>query len=164
MDLRSQRITRLLTPRAEWQVFRSSRRYACPCRTPRKTTGQPAWARANARMNSIKPRNSVRAAIALAGLLCAGCNSRPAAPTSKQPVTNEYHGVQVVDDYQWLETSSNPAVRQWGAAQNERSRAVLDKLPVRPLVEDRLTRLLQEAGTNYASLTWRRGEWFLLKF
>ncbi|HEY2953007.1 MAG TPA: S9 family peptidase, partial [Verrucomicrobiae bacterium] len=84
-------------------------------------------------------------------------------PTSKHPATNEYHGVQVVDDYQWLENSSSPVVRQWSAAQNERSRAVLDKLPVRPLVEDRLTQLLTDTAANYFSLDWRRGEWFFLK-
>src|SRR5262249_17271156 len=87
-----------------------------------------------------------------------------APPTSKKPATNEYHGVTVVDDYQWLENGSSPEVRLWSVAQNERARAVLDKLPVRPWVEDRLAHLLSDNSTNYSALTWRRGEWFLLKF
>src|ERR1051326_6377469 len=104
--------------------------------------------------------HSINRLFLIAALLCAGCNSRTAAPTSKQPATNEYHGVTVVDDYQWLEQGSRPEVRRWSAAQNERARAVLDKLPVRPWVEDRLARLLSDNSTNYSALTWRRGEWF----
>ena len=40
----------------------------------------------------------------------------------------------------------------------------LDKLPTRPLIEDRLTRLLTETSPSYFSLNWRRGTLFLLKF
>jgi prolyl oligopeptidase len=87
-----------------------------------------------------------------------------AVKTARQPVVNEYHGVKVVDDYQWLENSADPAVRRWSDAQNKQARAVLDKLPTRPWVEDRLQRLLNAPSTNYFSLTWRRGRWFLLKF
>ena len=111
-----------------------------------------------------RSRGLVGAAVVLAGLLSAGCNPRAAAPTPKQPATNAYHGVAVVDDYQWLENGSSPEVRQWSAAQNERARAVLDKLPVRPWVEDRLARLMSDTSATYVSLTWRQEQWFLLKF
>src|SRR5437016_881669 len=68
-------------------------------------------------------------------LALAGCHSRTEVRTPKRSTSNIYHGVQVVDDYQWLENSAAPAVRRWSAAQNERARAALDKLPTRPLVE-----------------------------
>jgi len=34
----------------------------------------------------------------------------PAVPTAREPVTNVYHGVVVVDDYQWLENRSEELV------------------------------------------------------
>src|ERR1044072_7850472 len=34
-------------------------------------------------------------------------------PSQKIPVTNEYHGIKVVDNYRWLENANAPAVKQW---------------------------------------------------
>ena len=103
-------------------------------------------------------------AIALAAVLLAGCNSRAEVKSPKKPVTNEYHGVKVKDDYQWLENASDPAVKKWSAAQNQQARAVLDKLPTRAFVEDRLQRLFAETSPDYFSLVARRSRIFLLKF
>jgi WD40 repeat protein len=115
-------------------------------------------------MKSVRLFNSIQATLIVACLAVIGCNSRSEVKPTKRPVTNQYHGVKVVDQYQWLENASDPAVRRWSAAQNERARAVLDRLPTRPLVEDRLTRLLTDTSANYFSLSWRRGLLFLLKF
>src|SRR6266851_3114781 len=93
-----------------------------------------------------------RTALVVAGLVVAGCNSQTQIRTPKRPKTHEYHGIKVADDYQWLENGSDRAVRQWSAAQNDRSRAVLDKLPARPWVEDRLRRLLSNTSADYSSL------------
>ncbi len=54
----------------------------------------------------------------------------PDAP--KHLVTDEYQGVKVTDDYRWLENWDDPAVKQWSAAQNARTREYLDHLPARP--------------------------------
>src|SRR5437868_7603419 len=98
-------------------------------------------------------------------LLLAGCSAAPAqVRTPKKPVTTEYHGVKVQDDYQWLENASDPAVKKWSAAQNQQARAVLDKLPTRAFVEDRLQRLFAETSPNYFGLIARRSKLFLLKF
>jgi protease II len=53
---------------------------------------------------------------------------KPQLPPARQPVANEYHGVKVIDDYQWLENANDPAVRAWSDQQNQRTRAYLDKL------------------------------------
>lgn len=53
----------------------------------------------------------------------------PVAP--KKPVTDVYHGVQVTDDYRWLENYSDPAVRAWSDAENKYARKNLDSLPMR---------------------------------
>lgn len=56
-------------------------------------------------------------------ILCLICMSAPslAAPpdTPKRPVTDKYHGVEVVDPYRWLENAKDPEVRKWSDAQCE---------------------------------------------
>jgi protease II len=56
-------------------------------------------------------------------------SSEPVNQTPKKPVTDEYQGVKVQDDYQWLEKDDDPAVKAWSDAQNQRTRKYLDKLP-----------------------------------
>ena len=101
--------------------------------------------------------------LALVPLLC-GQVAHAAVKTARKPVVNEYHGVKVTDDYQWLENAADPEVRRWSEAQNKQARAFLDKLPTRPWVEYRLGQLLNAPSTNYYSITIRRGRLFLLKF
>src|SRR4030095_8351625 len=58
-------------------------------------------------------------------------STEPVNQTPKKPVTDEYQGVKVQDDYQWLEKDDDPAVKAWSDAQNQRTRKYLDKLPDR---------------------------------
>jgi prolyl oligopeptidase len=48
-----------------------------------------------------------------------------------------YHGVEVPDPYRWLEDGDAPETRDWVAAQNSRTRAVLDARPDRPALVER---------------------------
>ena len=59
----------------------------------------------------------------------ASVSAPPATP--KRPVTDEYQGVKVVDDYRWLENWDDAEVKQWNAAENARTREYLDHLPAR---------------------------------
>ena len=49
--------------------------------------------------------------------------------TAKQPVTNDYFGHKVVDNYQWLEDATSPATGQWVAQQLAYTRGILDSCP-----------------------------------
>jgi protease II len=49
----------------------------------------------------------------------------PQITTPREPVTNTYHDVTVVDDYQWLEDAAAPAAREWTRAENERTPRLL---------------------------------------
>ncbi|HTI99971.1 MAG TPA: prolyl oligopeptidase family serine peptidase [Dongiaceae bacterium] len=81
----------------------------------------------------------------------------PAVPTPREPVTNVYHGVTVVDDYQWLEAATNPAVGAWTRAQNERTRAYFDGLNFHDGVAEELEQLLADESASYA-VAFRRGD------
>jgi len=90
--------------------------------------------------------------------------------TRVEPVTDRLHGVEVVDNYRWLEgDNSNPAepgmvtpeVAAWTDAQNAYTRQVLDRLPGRQVLEDRL-RPLMEIGSVTAPAA-RSGRHFFAK-
>ena len=67
--------------------------------------------------------------LATAILGVAADNLPPVPQTPKKPVTDDYQGVQVVDDYRWLEPPADADVRKWSDQQNARTRAYLDRLP-----------------------------------
>jgi prolyl oligopeptidase len=75
--------------------------------------------------------------------------------TPRRPVTNEYQGVKVTDDYRWLENWDDPEVKQWSAAENTRTREYLDHLPARPAIKERLTQLITSASASYYDLQFR---------
>jgi prolyl oligopeptidase len=79
-------------------------------------------------------------------------------PTRSQPLTEKLHGVEVADPYRWLEDADNPEVEQWVEKQNDFTRSVLDKLPGRETIHERLSRLLDIAvlGTPVP----RKGHYF----
>jgi prolyl oligopeptidase len=88
----------------------------------------------------------------------------PSIPsTPKKPVTDDYQGVHVVDDYRWLEPPSDPDVRQWSDQQNTRTRAYLDRMASRSAIAASLTQLYSGASGRFSSLTVRAGALFALK-
>jgi prolyl oligopeptidase len=90
--------------------------------------------------------------------------TEPNAQTPKKPVTDEYQGVKVQDDYQWLEKDDDTAVKAWSDAQNQRTRAYLDKLPDRAATEKQLTEWYAKTSASYSRLVSRAGILFALKF
>lgn len=63
--------------------------------------------------------------------------------TPVHDVVEVLHGTEVYDPYRWLEDGDSEEVARWSAAQNARTRAVLDALPARPALHARLLSLLQ---------------------
>ena len=102
---------------------------------------------------------SSRLAIAVSLLTLFTLAQAPSVPqslaTARRPVTDEYQGVKVSDDYRWLENWDDPEVKQWNAAQNARSREYLDHLPARPAIRQRLKQALSASSAAYYGLEYR---------
>ncbi len=83
----------------------------------------------------------------------------PTPPAADQ--IDDYHGTPVRDPYRPLEDSDAPASRRWIAAENALTRRVLDAVPAREEIRDRLAGLW---NTPRAGAPWRRGaRWFQLR-
>ncbi|MDH4222740.1 MAG: prolyl oligopeptidase family serine peptidase [candidate division Zixibacteria bacterium] len=91
-------------------------------------------------------------------------NKAPLLPaTPMVPVIDTYHGVQITDNYQWLENGNDPEVRHWSEDQNKYARWVLDHISVRGKIVRQLQKLYNEASPEYYSLQYQSGVLFALK-
>jgi prolyl oligopeptidase len=90
--------------------------------------------------------------------------SLPKPPdTPKHPVTDEYQGAKIADDYRWLENWDDATVKQWSAAENARTREYLDHLPARPAIRARVAQLIAASSASYYDLQFRAGMLFAIK-
>ncbi|MDA0160795.1 prolyl oligopeptidase family serine peptidase [Solirubrobacter ginsenosidimutans] len=87
----------------------------------------------------------------------------PAIDTPREPVSDTYHGVEVVEEYRWLEDKGSAATREWTAAQDARARAYLDALPSRDAIRQRFEEILKVESTAYDSLSLGGSTYFALK-
>lgn len=100
-----------------------------------------------------------------ASISCVNLSTASAdSPTPKKPVTDEYQGVKVEDNYQWLENGADPAVKTWSESQNQQTRAYLDKLPDRAAIEKELTEWYAKTSPSYSGIVSRPGILFAMKF
>ncbi len=111
----------------------------------------------------------------LASLMCLACAvyaardssvSAPLAPpkAERRPLEETLHGTKIIDNYRWLEDSSNADTQKWVAEEMAYTRAVLDPLPGREAIGKRLTELLSigsvgvpQIGGKYYFYTRREG-------
>lgn len=104
-------------------------------------------------------------ALALAGSLPALALDPPA--TRRVPTADTLHGTVVEDPYRWLEDAAAPETRAWFTAQAAYTRGVLDALPGRAALRERIVSLtasddrvkdLQWAGDRLFYLARRASE------
>jgi prolyl oligopeptidase len=104
-----------------------------------------------------------RVALAFGLFPLVGIAQDPAPETAKRPVTDEYQGVKVTDDYRWLETWEDPAVKEWSGRENARTRHYLDSLPSRSAVQKFLMKASSVRSATYRDLVFRGGLLFAEK-
>jgi prolyl oligopeptidase len=69
-------------------------------------------------------------------------SARPTYPPAREAdVADDYHGTRVRDPYRWLEDVDAPDTRAWVEAQNILTRSILDAVPERVRIKERLTKL-----------------------
>src|SRR5262245_29237503 len=103
------------------------------------------------------------AVVALAVLSGASAEEPRRPDTPKKPVVDVYHGEKVTDDYRWLESAADPAVKQWYDAQSNLARSHLDKIGARKAIHDRLRDLISAPYFQYGGLKAAGGKIFALK-
>jgi prolyl oligopeptidase len=74
----------------------------------------------------------------------------PAGPpvAEKRPLRETLHGVDIVDNYRWLEDGTSAETQKWVAEEMAYTRRVLDPLPGREAIHRRLTELLSIGSIN----------------
>lgn len=77
--------------------------------------------------------------------------------TKKVRHSDRYFGVEVKDDYQWMEDQQDTDLRGWINAQNQVTQDYLGKIPYREKIRERLTEIL-----NYPkySAPFKQGEYY----
>lgn len=99
-------------------------------------------------------------------LLAATFSFRAAGPpaTPKTAVIDTYGSTRVTDNYQWLETASDPKVKAWVADQNRYSRDYLDHLSMRTALHHDIDALLHQNPTSRYGFVYVGGHYFYRKF
>ena len=61
--------------------------------------------------------------------------------TKKIPVSNNYYGTKIIDDYRWLEDDNSDDTKKWVINQNNTTFKYLDEIPFRNDLKVRLEQL-----------------------
>lgn len=89
-------------------------------------------------------------------------NDTVAYPSTKRVEhVDTYHGVRVDDSYRWLEAIGTPDVAKWVEAQNGLSQPILEAIPAREKIKQRLTQLWNYE--RYDVPVKRGGRYFYLR-
>ena len=103
--------------------------------------------------------------VSLAILLFTGCLlAQVAAPpvAAVRPVTDDYFGTKVTDNYRWMEDMKSPELADWMKAQNDYTRAKLDAIPGRAALLAEISKY-DNARTVVDSLQVYNGRYFYRK-
>lgn len=85
-------------------------------------------------------------------------NTQKAPKTEKSNQSDNYFGVEVKDPYRWLEDDNSQKTAEWVKMQNEYTQQFLSKIPMRPKINQELTKMW-----NYEkySSPFKEGEYYL---
>ena len=110
--------------------------------------------------SSNQPKSSPEQAAPSSGQSTASAPSpsatAPAGPpmAEKRPLEETFHGIKVLDNYRWLEKNT-PATQKWVEEEMSYTRSLLDPLPGRTQIHQRLTELLSIGNIGVPQLEGR---------
>jgi prolyl oligopeptidase len=87
----------------------------------------------------------------------------PPVRAARIPVTDTYHGVDVTENYRWLEDATAEETIAWTKAQQQRTRAYFDGIGWRDALRGRVEQLLKAERTTYKRLVAGGSTFFALK-
>jgi prolyl oligopeptidase len=87
----------------------------------------------------------------------------PVVRAPRIPVTDTYHGIDVTEDYRWLEDATAGETITWTRAEQDRCRVYFDSIPWRGALRARVEELLRSERTAYQRLGSGGGVFFALK-
>jgi prolyl oligopeptidase len=99
------------------------------------------------------------AALLLSLLVCCGQSAPPATPV--KTVVDTLHGVEVVDNYRWLENGESEEVENWENLQDKYCRELLMKYPRREILAKRIDELMKIGFVDSPCIAG--GRYFYLK-
>ena len=76
------------------------------------------------------------------GLVGGSASAQAQAVAPVRPVTTDYFGTRVVDNYSYMENLGDPEVQAWMKAQAQHTRARLDAIPGRKALQERIHALV----------------------
>ncbi|TNF29030.1 MAG: S9 family peptidase [Deltaproteobacteria bacterium] len=83
--------------------------------------------------------------------------------TRRQLDRDTFHGVEVTEEYRWLEDGANDEVKAWTKVQNAHARKVLDALPHHDEVVAAVAKVFGAEAVSWGSVTAVGGKWFAMK-
>ena len=83
--------------------------------------------------------------------------------TPEKPATDDYFGTKITDNYQWLEDLKSPEVKTWFKAQSDYSHIIIDKIPNRDALYNRMKQVQEMGGDSYGYATQRGNLYFYVK-
>ncbi len=90
-----------------------------------------------------------------------GITLPPPPVAAVKPVTDDYFGTKVVDNYRWLENANSPETKAWIAKENAYTEKYLSQVKITPQIQRQLTAL--ERVDRYTTPTLRGGKYFFQK-
>jgi prolyl oligopeptidase len=87
----------------------------------------------------------------------------PSIEATRQPVTTTYHGVEVAEDYRWLEDASSEDTQMWTKTQHERTMSYLTDLPDYREIRRRAEEIIAGDSISYGDLRRGGATYFALK-
>jgi len=85
-------------------------------------------------------------------------------PTRKSKTTETYHGVQISDNYRFLEDLNNPEVIDWFKSQSNFTDSILNKIPKKQYLYDKMCSFEERQDGNIRKFSYKNnGSYFYIK-
>lgn len=85
----------------------------------------------------------------------------PATP--EKAVVDDYFGTKITDNYRWMEDVKSPEVQSWFKNQSDYSHNVIDKIPHRKELFNRMKQVQEMGGDSFETIQQRQNVYFYTK-